>query len=183
MFMNCFSPKNKPIDLFELMKGAITDGALNYPDEFEKRINSRTTGAVTNLKKRSETDHLVKQLERKNLEDEHGHAVCSQNSSKSTKNSNKRKRNKKNREFHEYKNLMDNWRPPSCLQSDNLDLDDDDDQSWLFQRKPKQKRVEEKNAGNKNDTTNCGRSPALWQPRAQYLHDVDLYALPYTVPF
>ncbi|KAM3341637.1 kinesin-related protein 12 [Capsicum galapagoense] len=78
----------------------------------------------------------------------------------------------------QYKNLIENWLPPS-LQSDNLDLDDDD-QSWLFQRKPKQTRVEEKSVGS-NDTT-CGSCTSLW-PRAQYLQDVDLYALPYTVPF
>ncbi|WMV27759.1 hypothetical protein MTR67_021144 [Solanum verrucosum] len=79
----------------------------------------------------------------------------------------------------QYKNLIENWLPPS-LPSDNLDLDDD--QSWLFQRKPKQARVEEKNIGSSNDKT-CGSCSSLWQPRAQYLPDVDLYALPYTVPF
>lgn len=78
----------------------------------------------------------------------------------------------------QYKNLIENWFPPS-LQSDNLDLEDD--QSWLFQRKPKQARVEEKNVGS-NDTT-CGSCSSLWQPRAQYLPDADLYALPFTVPF
>ncbi|KAJ8540895.1 hypothetical protein K7X08_001711 [Anisodus acutangulus] len=76
----------------------------------------------------------------------------------------------------QYKNLIENWFPPS-LQSDNLDFDDDQD--WLFQRKPKQKRVEETNVDS-NDTS-CGSS-SLW-PRVQYLHDVDLYALPFTVPF
>lgn len=79
----------------------------------------------------------------------------------------------------QYKNLIENWLPPS-LPSDNLDLEDD--QSWLFQRKPKQARVEEKNIGSSNDKT-CGSCSSLWQPRAQYLPDVDLYALPYTVPF
>lgn len=79
----------------------------------------------------------------------------------------------------QYKNLIENWLPPS-LPSDNLDLDDD--QSWLFQRKPKQARVEEKNIGSSNDKT-CGSCSSLWQPRAQYLPEVDLYALPYTVPF
>ncbi|XP_049389887.1 uncharacterized protein LOC125854397 [Solanum stenotomum] len=79
----------------------------------------------------------------------------------------------------QYKNLIENWLPPS-LPSDNLDLEDD--QSWLFQRKPKQARVEEKNIGSSNDKT-CGSCSSLWQPRAQYLPEVDLYALPYTVPF
>lgn len=78
----------------------------------------------------------------------------------------------------QYKNLIENWLPPS-LQSDNLDVDDD--QSWLFQRKPKHTRVEGKNVGS-NDTS-CGNSSSLWQPRAQYLPVADLYALPYTVPF
>lgn len=80
-------------------------------------------------------------------------------------------------EFH-YKNLIENWLPPS-LPSDNLDLEDD--QSWLFQRKPKQARVEEKNLGGSDKT--CGSCSSLWQQRAQYLPDVELYALPYTVPF
>ncbi|XP_059281109.1 uncharacterized protein LOC132034766, partial [Lycium ferocissimum] len=76
----------------------------------------------------------------------------------------------------QYKTLIENWRPPS-LQSDHLDVDDD--QAWLFQGKPKQRRVEETNVCS-NDTT-CGSS-ALWPP-AQYLQDVDLYALPFTIPF
>lgn len=78
----------------------------------------------------------------------------------------------------QYKNLIENWLPPS-LQSDNLDLDDD--QSWLFERKPKHTRLEEKNVG--SDDTTCGSSSASWPPRAQYLPDADLYSLPYTVPF
>ncbi|XP_060199852.1 uncharacterized protein LOC132628135 [Lycium barbarum] len=77
----------------------------------------------------------------------------------------------------QYKNLIENWLPPSLLQSDHLDVDDD--QAWLFQRKPKQRRVEETNVCS-NDTT-CGSS-ALW-PRAQYLQGADLYALPFTIPF
>ncbi|MCD7471044.1 hypothetical protein HAX54_011324 [Datura stramonium] len=75
-----------------------------------------------------------------------------------------------------YKNLIENWLPPS-LQIDKFDVEDD--QAWLFQRKPKQMRVEEKHVCT-NDTT-CGSS-ALW-PRAQYIHDADFYALPYTLPF
>ncbi|CAN4094007.1 unnamed protein product [Withania somnifera] len=77
----------------------------------------------------------------------------------------------------QYKNLIENWLPPS-LQNDNLVLDDD--QSWLFQRKPKQTRVVDRSVGS-NDTT-CGTFSSLW-PQAQYLRDADLYALPYTVPF
>ncbi|MCD9560041.1 hypothetical protein HAX54_018470 [Datura stramonium] len=67
----------------------------------------------------------------------------------------------------QYKNLIENWLPPS-LQSDNLDIEDD--QAWLFQRKPKRTHAEEKNVCS-NDTT-CGSS-TLW-PRAQYIHEADL---------
>lgn len=77
----------------------------------------------------------------------------------------------------QYKNLIENWLPPSLQSDNNLD----DDQSWLFQRKPKQARVEEKNVGS-NDTA-YGSCSLLWQPRAQYLPGADLYALPYTIPF
>nr|XP_016510196.1 PREDICTED: uncharacterized protein LOC107827558 [Nicotiana tabacum] len=79
----------------------------------------------------------------------------------------------------QYKNLIENWLPPS-LQTEHLGVDDE---SWLFQRKPKHTRVGEKSVVSKevsNDST-CGSS-ALW-PRAQYIHDAELYALPFTVPF
>ncbi|OIT38828.1 PREDICTED: stress response protein NST1-like [Nicotiana attenuata] len=79
----------------------------------------------------------------------------------------------------QYRNLIENWLPPS-LQTEHLDVDDE---AWLFQRKPKHARVGQKSAVSKavsNDST-CGGS-ALW-PRAQYIHDAELYALPFTVPF
>ncbi|XP_009772830.1 stress response protein NST1-like [Nicotiana sylvestris] len=79
----------------------------------------------------------------------------------------------------QYRNLIENWLPPS-LQTEHLDVDGE---AWLFQRKPKHTRVGEKSAVSKevsNDST-CGSS-ALW-PRAQYIHDAELYALPFTVPF
>lgn len=72
----------------------------------------------------------------------------------------------------ELKNLIINCAPPSSHY-------EFDDQDWLFQRKPKQKRVKEK--GEVSNDMSCGTSALL--PHAQYIVDAELYALPFTVPF
>ncbi|XP_048128599.1 uncharacterized protein LOC115736453 [Rhodamnia argentea] len=73
-----------------------------------------------------------------------------------------------------YRNLIENWVPPS-FGSGCADLDD---QEWLFDRK--QLNCD---GGCKADYDGltCG-SPSPW-PRMHYLPEVDMYALPYTVPY
>ncbi|GAB2292184.1 hypothetical protein Dimus_026435 [Dionaea muscipula] len=79
-----------------------------------------------------------------------------------------------------YIDLVDKWVPPP-LQSVPTGDDDDD---WLFAGR---NRMERDNGAAKrlkveeNNLASCG-SYAL-QPRAVYLADVGIYALPYTVPF
>lgn len=53
------------------------------------------------------------------------------------------------------------------------------DQDWLFSSVPKETRPVSKKQ--KTDAFQCSKS--LLQPRAQYMPEADIYALPYTVPF
>lgn len=79
-----------------------------------------------------------------------------------------------------YKTLIEDWVPelPSCHW---LGQNESDDEDWLFGSKSRQHGVEPKKhkAG---DEVFCSRSTALW-PQAMQLPEVDIFALPYTVPF
>ncbi|KAL0438396.1 UNVERIFIED_CONTAM: hypothetical protein Slati_2322600 [Sesamum latifolium] len=77
----------------------------------------------------------------------------------------------------QYKNLIENWIPPQW-QDSSLDSDEQD---WLFQGKNEGKRAEKRQKAG-NDSLPCSSSSAIW-PHAQYLQEVDVYALPFTVPF
>lgn len=75
----------------------------------------------------------------------------------------------------QFRNLIENWVPSS---SNDLG---DDDQDWLFKRR----KHDNTNAAKKpiaSSTMLCGSS-ALLLPRAQYLQDADIFALPFTIPF
>ncbi|KAK2982273.1 hypothetical protein RJ640_020825 [Escallonia rubra] len=76
-----------------------------------------------------------------------------------------------------YKDLVANWTPPALERQ----LHEFDDQEWLFGRKHEEKQVEKRY----KPTTgiSCSTSSTLWPPRAQYLPEADIYALPYTLPF
>ncbi|KAL3639043.1 hypothetical protein CASFOL_016950 [Castilleja foliolosa] len=69
----------------------------------------------------------------------------------------------------QYQSLMDNLVPLRPL-------DDDDNLDWLF------KGTNRESSAEKKLTTPCNISWGLW-PKAQYLKEVDVYALPYSVPF
>ncbi|GFP93389.1 hypothetical protein PHJA_001483300 [Phtheirospermum japonicum] len=79
----------------------------------------------------------------------------------------------------QYKNLLEDCFPTqiqdACLHSDDLD--------WLFQGRNQEARVEKKRRIG-SESLSCSRSFSglLW-PRAEYLREVDIYALPYTVPY
>lgn len=76
-----------------------------------------------------------------------------------------------------YKNLIENWVPPQ-LQDACIDTEDQD---WLLSGKNKDLQSEKRRIS-RDDGMSCSSTSTLW-PRAQYLPEVDVYALPFTVPF
>ncbi|KAI3464809.1 hypothetical protein Pfo_021472 [Paulownia fortunei] len=81
------------------------------------------------------------------------------------------------REELQYKNLIENWVPPQWQDA----TPDTDDLDWLFQGKNQDIRAKKRQISG-NDSISCSSSSALW-PCAQYLQEVDVFALPFTVPF
>ncbi|KAI3919840.1 hypothetical protein MKW98_001096 [Papaver atlanticum] len=85
----------------------------------------------------------------------------------------------------QYRNLIENWTPPS--QSLTMCSTDLDDQDWLFGSK-QTAHDRHKLASSKRVKATSGVeekamvSPGLW-PSACYLPDADIYALPYTIPY
>jgi len=69
-----------------------------------------------------------------------------------------------------YEKLIGSWLPP-VFQSD---LPDDD---WLSSSKTSSSSIL------KGEAETCRESVASWQPCARFLAEVDMHALPYTVPF
>ncbi|XP_019054487.1 PREDICTED: glutamic acid-rich protein-like isoform X2 [Nelumbo nucifera] len=86
------------------------------------------------------------------------------------------KRDKIKKELQKYRDLVENWVPPP-IQREYAEFDDQD---WLFEVKP-HGRHEAKRVKVDSDSL-CRGSSDLW-PQACYLPEVDVYALPYTVPF
>ncbi|XP_041019688.1 uncharacterized protein LOC121261404 [Juglans microcarpa x Juglans regia] len=75
-----------------------------------------------------------------------------------------------------YKALIENWVPPRTQDRENLFSDEE----WLFKRKKQEDRRPSQKFEAGNDVISC--SCKLW-PQGHYLSEVDMYALPYTVPF
>ncbi|PSS31239.1 Regulatory protein [Actinidia chinensis var. chinensis] len=73
-----------------------------------------------------------------------------------------------------YKDLVEHWVPPH-LQSEQTDLEE---QEWLFKKHPNRERSKAKASSD----VSCTGGSTLW-PRAQYLSEADIYALPFAVPF
>ncbi|KZV33166.1 muscle M-line assembly protein unc-89-like [Dorcoceras hygrometricum] len=77
-----------------------------------------------------------------------------------------------------YNKLIQAWLPPQledkCLKADDLD--------WLFNGKNQGNGVE-KRLKSECDGLSCSSSSTLWHPHARFLPEVDVHALPYTVPF
>ncbi|MED6146323.1 hypothetical protein PIB30_033433 [Stylosanthes scabra] len=75
-----------------------------------------------------------------------------------------------------YDALFQNWvSPPLTVGESSFDED------WLFGSKHKDGSSDAKRVKTISGALRCS-SPSLW-PRAQYLPEVEIYALPYTVPF
>ncbi|CAL5383436.1 unnamed protein product [Camellia sinensis] len=76
-----------------------------------------------------------------------------------------------------YNDLVENWvpLPPQLLQGEQTDLDE---LEWLFQRK----HQDEERSTEVNSDASCRGGSTLW-PRAMYMPEADIWALPFTVPF
>ncbi|KAL5557843.1 hypothetical protein UlMin_034054 [Ulmus minor] len=72
--------------------------------------------------------------------------------------------------------LFGNWVPPP-LQFEVNDCDED----WLFVRKPQNQHKPEISS-RVEKLVSCSTASALW-PQAQYIPEVEIYALPYAMPF
>ncbi|KAL6506701.1 hypothetical protein OROHE_022533 [Orobanche hederae] len=77
----------------------------------------------------------------------------------------------------QYTNLMGSLVPP---QQQDSSLDVDDDLDWLMKSKNRES-CDRRPRVHGDHSMSCSSS-SLW-PRAQYLQEVDIYALPFTVPF
>lgn len=78
----------------------------------------------------------------------------------------------------EYKSLFENWDPPHLLAQDI----GQDDEEWLFRGRIQDAVHVGKKIKPFSDPISCSSTSASG-PRAQYLQEADIYALPYTVPF
>ncbi|KAF9587420.1 hypothetical protein IFM89_002601 [Coptis chinensis] len=70
---------------------------------------------------------------------------------------------------------LDNW-VPSAVQFEQMDAEN---LEWLFDMPPSKHEAKRSKV---SDGASCRENPSLW-PRACYLPEVDIYALPYTVPY
>lgn len=75
----------------------------------------------------------------------------------------------------QFEDLLENWKFPPLL----MENPDFDNQEWLFGRKEQCNKVAKQN---KDIDNSIAESSGLW-PRACYLPAVDLYALPYAIPY
>ncbi|KAL2457820.1 hypothetical protein Fot_19542 [Forsythia ovata] len=77
----------------------------------------------------------------------------------------------------EYRSLFENWAPPQ-LQAQHTSPDEE----WLVRGKNQDVHVESKLKPCNDPISSCSSTSVLG-PRARYLHEADVYALPFTVPF
>ncbi|GAB4852553.1 hypothetical protein Ancab_016766 [Ancistrocladus abbreviatus] len=96
-------------------------------------------------------------------------AVASHAASKSS--------DKKMRRELKYRKLIDSWVPPPL----EFELSEPDELDWLFASKEQGQPVAKRFKA--CDDLPCRGSTTALQPRAEYLQDVDTYALPFTLPF
>ncbi|CAL0305875.1 unnamed protein product [Lupinus luteus] len=77
-----------------------------------------------------------------------------------------------------YNSLFQNWVPPNPACDG---FSSEEDQDWLFSSKQQKERPVSMPVKAVTTALNCSSS-SLW-PRAQYLPEVEIYALPYAIPF
>ena len=91
---------------------------------------------------------------------------------------NKRKKHKPTKEDR-YNALSDDWTPISTIAME-VDCSSKNDDDWLFGSRTKERTSCK--AANKIDEGVRASSDSSW-PKAQFLSQVGIYSLPYTVPF
>uniref|UniRef100_A0A1D1YI48 Uncharacterized protein n=1 Tax=Anthurium amnicola TaxID=1678845 RepID=A0A1D1YI48_9ARAE len=81
----------------------------------------------------------------------------------------------------QYKNLIENWIPPP-LETENPEFDDQD---WLFGKTARRHDGEGETSRRQvaSEDLDLGSALCSWPPRAIYLPEAEIYALPYVVPF
>lgn len=77
-----------------------------------------------------------------------------------------------------YESLLDQWVPPSL----NLESDASEDLDWLFSTKQSDERCS-KRLKTEVDLPHYPCLASLWPPRASYLPEAEIHALPYTILF
>ncbi|OMO87380.1 hypothetical protein CCACVL1_09089 [Corchorus capsularis] len=82
----------------------------------------------------------------------------------------------------QYEALFENWVPPPPLQLENQ-LENQDDDDWLFASKKQGQPVAKRTSLVDTGSTCHASAGATSWPRAQFLPEVEIYALPYTVPY
>ncbi|KAL8030731.1 hypothetical protein ABFX02_14G304600 [Erythranthe guttata] len=127
----------------------------------------------------------IQPLERSGLTEEHSHPTSS---SDSTNNSHKTKKHYTHSQVGvensaqtlelRYKNLLEGCLP-SLTQYARMDTEDLD---WLMQGKNEDVRTRKRQRFERGDCTSFSKRSELW-PRAEYLHEIGIYALPFTVPY
>lgn len=91
----------------------------------------------------------------------------------------KRKKHKPSKEDR-YNALFDDWTPPSSIEM-LVNSSSTNDEDWLFGSRTKE-RTSRKAAADESDEDVRTSSDSSW-PRAQFMSQVGIYSLPYTVPF
>ncbi|KAH6820223.1 hypothetical protein C2S53_003459 [Perilla frutescens var. hirtella] len=78
----------------------------------------------------------------------------------------------------QYKHLLESWFPPQTQDTSLYPVDSD----WLYPDRRNQDVRAEKRQRSGSDSMSCSRSSTPW-PCAEYLGEIDAFALPYVVPF
>lgn len=85
---------------------------------------------------------------------------------------------KKQKLLKKYTDLLGNFIPPT-QQSLSFDAEDQD---WLFGVKHQKEPMQLDRSSTVDSQISCSSSCSMW-PKARHIPEVDIYALPYTIPF
>lgn len=145
-------------------------------DELQQDSLAGSTGSkgITKAITEEESRHQLQGWRNSELEHKENQYLTSAGAGPSTKPID----SKRGRKASLYNSLFQNWN--SCaLQLKGFELEDQD--WWLSTSQRQEQTQATKKVKPVSDAPVCSSS-TLW-PRAQYLPEADIYALPYTVPF
>lgn len=145
-------------------------------DELQQDSLAGSTGSkgITKAITEEESRHQLQGWRNSELEHKENQYLNSAGAGPSTKPID----SKRGRKASLYNSLFQNW--DSCaLQLKGFELEDQD--WWLSTSQRQEQTQATKKVKPVSDAPGCSSS-TLW-PRAQYLPEADIYALPYTVPF